>query len=308
MPSRPGMYFYRDAWVSEPGLSLCSEGARYLWFEMLLVMNEQEPRGYMLVNGRGPTPAQIAALTRTDPSQVQARLAELEENGVMSRDRRGVIYSRRMVREDQKARIARENGKKGGNPTLRKQTAIPPSDNQGGKGGVILHTTRLKAQALDSESEPDDGVPESPPAAAETLPPRESEDGATAPAAAAAREIVIVPSARDFELHCLGKVGRNPVHTRRDIAAWVTAYGAPEVEMAILRTLDKDPVNPRGYTEGTLRSQKKESQAELEAARFREEHGKPDPVMEADRMTREILARMGPSNDDDTTSYPGLTH
>lgn len=307
MSKRPGLYFYRDAWDSEPGLTVVSDGAQLLWFKMLLLMNEQEPRGYLLLNGRNPTPKQIAAMARTDPNRVEECLAELEEAGVLSRDRRGVIYSRRMIREEQKARIARENGKKGGNPSLRKQREIPSSDNQGGKGGVIPLNSRLKTQALDSESHsPPDTDEDSYLPPPESATPREPEDGASAPAAAG--EIVVVPSAQEFELHCLGKIGANPATTRKDIAAWVVAFGAAKVELAIRKTLRKGPPSPINYTEGTLLGRTNDRDADMETAKHRELHGKPDPVMEADRMLRETFASMGTSNDDDAASHPGLTH
>ena len=128
---KPGFFFFSDDWRADEALSLCSEGARLLWLEMLLIMNKAD--GYMLVNGHRPEPAQIAIITRTDPIQVDSRLAELRKNGVYSVTKSNVIYSRKMLRDEKKARIARENGKKGGNPTLCKGDDISPSDKGSAK-------------------------------------------------------------------------------------------------------------------------------------------------------------------------------
>src|SRR5690606_30968443 len=62
--------------------------------------------------------------------EAETLLEELARWGVFSRDRRGCIYSRRMVRDAKKAAIARKNGKNGGNPSLRKTKGISASDNQ----------------------------------------------------------------------------------------------------------------------------------------------------------------------------------
>ncbi|MEJ0094534.1 MAG: hypothetical protein WDN46_14195 [Methylocella sp.] len=71
-------------------------------------------------------------------------LLELERNGVFSRDRKGVIYSRRIVRDEKKSSLARKNGKNGGNPSLSKQKEIPASD----KGEVKDRLNTHKPEAI----------------------------------------------------------------------------------------------------------------------------------------------------------------
>lgn len=132
----PGMFFFAADWRSELTVLACSEVSRYLWFEMLLIMNESDPRGYLLINGESPDPETIAMITRTDPADVDRRLSELERRGVFSRTKSGVIYCRKMVRDEKKARISRENGKKGGNPTLCKQTQNQAWDNHQAASGI----------------------------------------------------------------------------------------------------------------------------------------------------------------------------
>lgn len=104
----------RGAERGDPALALCSADARLLWFELRLLMAESSEPGFLLVEGARPTPAQIAALTDLDTAQVKISLRELESRGVFSRDKRGVVYCREIIRLEK----ARANGRRGGNPDL----------------------------------------------------------------------------------------------------------------------------------------------------------------------------------------------
>ena len=116
--SNPWLKFYTSDWRSDPCLRMCGIAARGLWIEMICLMHEATPYGHLLVNGQRPTDAQLAVLVGTAPDQIAALLGELESAGVFSRTREGVIYSRRLSRMAKKAATARNNGRKGGNPTL----------------------------------------------------------------------------------------------------------------------------------------------------------------------------------------------
>lgn len=112
--------FYWSDWANDPGLKLCSLGAQGLWMRMLCVAAEHDPTGYVMVNGKPCDAAALARLTGTLVDEVQAYLDELEGYGVFSRDRQGTIYSRRMINDAKRAKNAAKNGRKGGNPTLKK--------------------------------------------------------------------------------------------------------------------------------------------------------------------------------------------
>lgn len=130
----PWMKFYPSDWRSDPRLRMCSLAARGLWIEIIALMHEAEPYGHLLVSGIAPTDAQLAVLTGTPSNQIPDLIGELDRAGVFSRTGKGVIYSRRMTRDEKKSRIARNNGKTGGNPKLGKQTINSSSDNQQDKG------------------------------------------------------------------------------------------------------------------------------------------------------------------------------
>lgn len=117
--SRPWLKFYPTDWRADPALRSCSVAARGLWMELLCLMHEASPRGWLLINGRSVSDRQIASLAGSSIDEVAACLKELEEAGVFSRDGNGDIYSRRMHRDEEKAALDKANGATGGNPALK---------------------------------------------------------------------------------------------------------------------------------------------------------------------------------------------
>lgn len=97
---------------------------------MLTIMHEAEPRGHLLINGRPLEARQLAALSGVSFDETVALLSDLELAGVFSRKKNGVIFSRRMEKDENKTRKLRENGKKGGNPSLCNKKENSALDNQ----------------------------------------------------------------------------------------------------------------------------------------------------------------------------------
>ena len=116
MSKLPWFKFFPTDWRADVGLKLCSLAARGLWLEMICIMHEAG--GYLEINGSIVSTSALASLSGSSPQEVTALLGELEEAGVFSRDRKGRLYSRRMLRDLKKSSVARSNGRKGGNPSL----------------------------------------------------------------------------------------------------------------------------------------------------------------------------------------------
>ena len=133
---KPWFKFYSRAWRSTPKLRLCTFGARGLWADLLSLMHESAHRGFLIVEGVVPTPKQLAALLGGSEREVNVLLGELKATKVysvvgdpaMPADvkalvpkglPKGVIVSRRMVRDEEKARRDKANGGQGGNPDLK---------------------------------------------------------------------------------------------------------------------------------------------------------------------------------------------
>ena len=120
-------WFWSD-WMSDPGLRACGYAARGLWKDLLcLAASNKREYGFVSLNGRKLSESDLARMTNGAEAEVILLLQELELNGVFSRDRRGIIYCRRMVRTEKN----RTNGRLGGNPNLLKskenQESVKPT-------------------------------------------------------------------------------------------------------------------------------------------------------------------------------------
>lgn len=116
---RPSFQFYPGDWLRDPSVRAVSYAARGLWTDMLCLMHESDRRGYLQLNSKPVTAEQLARMTGGSTDEVSCLLQELESSGVFSRTEHSVIYSRRMVRDEQKREKCVEAGRRGGNPTLK---------------------------------------------------------------------------------------------------------------------------------------------------------------------------------------------
>lgn len=149
--SNPWLKFYTSDWRSDPALRMCSMAARGLWAELICLMHEATPYGHLLVNGQSPTDAQLSVLVGATPDQITALLGELDSAGVFSRTRAGVIYSRKLTRMAKKAATARNNGRKGGNPSLSKERKNSSSDKGIDKGDDKPQKPEARVQSKKEE-------------------------------------------------------------------------------------------------------------------------------------------------------------
>ncbi len=121
----PAFQFYPGDWLHDVALSRCSLAAQGLWIRMLCVMHQGEPYGHLQINGVPIEPKELAKLFQTSSKLVSNLIKELLRHGVVSRSNTGLLYSRRMVRDESKRLINQQNGSRGGNPNLIK-TVNPP--------------------------------------------------------------------------------------------------------------------------------------------------------------------------------------
>lgn len=117
---------------------------------MLDLMHESSRRGYLqLMTGDPMTAAHIARMTGGSTDEVSALLQELENSGVFSRTESGVIYNRRMVRDESKRLKCADAGRKGGgNPTFK---GPPKGQNKGppkgeAKGAYVTENERVSQE------------------------------------------------------------------------------------------------------------------------------------------------------------------
>jgi hypothetical protein len=115
-------FFWAD-WLGDRALRRCSAPARALWMDMLCLAAQGEPFGYLSDGEEALSDEEIARMTGFSVKHARKLIGELERRRVLSRDDRGRIFSRRMVRDAAEIVRVRERGAKGGNPNLIKAAA-----------------------------------------------------------------------------------------------------------------------------------------------------------------------------------------
>lgn len=121
---RPSYQWYPGDFRRDTAVYSLPFPVRSFWREMLDIMHDGEPYGHLTAGGDPIPPADLARMIGVRPSEAVKWLDILERRHVYSRTPEGVIYCRRMVRDD-KTLTARINGGK---------DAPQPNAKGGGKG------------------------------------------------------------------------------------------------------------------------------------------------------------------------------
>lgn len=130
---RPSLQFYPGDWKKDPAVTCLSLQSKGLWLEMLLLMFESPERGYLKhASGNPIGDEQLARMVGASVQEVRKCLAEMKLAGTYSVSDDGIIFCRRMVRDEQIAKIRRDAGKLGGNPKLKGEvgTLLNQNNNQ----------------------------------------------------------------------------------------------------------------------------------------------------------------------------------
>ncbi len=101
---KPWSKFYWADWESDNGLRQCSLAAQGLWMRMLCICARSESRGYLTIADVDLDVATLATTVSKSETEVSCLLEELERWRVFSRDRKGRIFSRRMIRDDKRSK------------------------------------------------------------------------------------------------------------------------------------------------------------------------------------------------------------
>lgn len=104
--SRPWMKFYPADW-RDARLRSCSLAARGLWIDLMSYMHEAEPYGHLLIADKAPSIIEIALQLARPVNEVRKAFGELEAAGVFSKTDSGMIFSRRMVRDNERSEEGR---------------------------------------------------------------------------------------------------------------------------------------------------------------------------------------------------------
>ncbi len=143
---RPSFQFYPNDWMSDAALRMCSLAARGLWADMMSIMHDCSPYGYLVVNGKGILPAVLARRVGASLDEVQHLLDELGEHAVYGVSEQGWIFSRRMVRDEHNRQVRAAGGVK----SLENENV--PRPKVGGK--VSLQPSPTSTPTSSSTSKP----------------------------------------------------------------------------------------------------------------------------------------------------------
>jgi predicted transcriptional regulator len=108
----PWFKFYPTDWKSDDALKLCSASSRGVWIEMLCICHNATPYGHFVLDGQPVTDTQLSVLTGIPVDQIAQALGELASRGIFSRTSKGVIYSRKLVRDEKKSKEGAKHVKK----------------------------------------------------------------------------------------------------------------------------------------------------------------------------------------------------
>ena len=153
---RPSFQFYPGDFFRDPSVRAISFAARGLWTDMLCLMHESDRRGYLQLNGQPVNAEQLARMTGGSTDEVSRLLQELEDSGVFSRSEHGMIYSRRMTRDERKRDLCSQAGRKGGgNPTFKGHPkGVPKGQRKGEAKASSSTSSSTEASASDPPNPP----------------------------------------------------------------------------------------------------------------------------------------------------------
>jgi hypothetical protein len=158
----PYIKFYPRDWLASLDVRGCSYAARGLWIDMLCIMAGNARYGYLEQNGKQMTADDLERITMGERDTVKGLLAELEQAGVFSRDDKGCIFCRRLIRDMEKHEIFSEFGKRGNKripeipipipnaipipiPIPTKGTSLPPQPTLGPRLEPTLHNEAVNS-------------------------------------------------------------------------------------------------------------------------------------------------------------------
>jgi hypothetical protein len=122
MGKSPGFWFFTGDWLKDSELRFCSIFARGLLVDLLCILFEAKEQGYASKPDGTPRSDEeiVSAVSGGSVQEKLAALAELEKSGVLSRDSRGVLFSRRLSRLSDVSKTRSKAGSKGGSKTQAK--------------------------------------------------------------------------------------------------------------------------------------------------------------------------------------------
>ena len=143
MSSHRWSKFWWQDYADDDALRSVSLAAQGLWMRMLCSMHKGAPYGHLTLNGAAMSPLRLAGVIGKPVDEVVVLLDELREARVFSTTSDGIMFNRRMIRDNIASEIGREAiGKRWG--------------KKGNKNTSVAHPTRdpiSPPSSLEAEAE-----------------------------------------------------------------------------------------------------------------------------------------------------------
>lgn len=115
----PAFQFYTGDWLKDNELQGMDHRHKGFWIDILCLMWDSRERGRLVLpNGDAKSDAAIARLVRVPEDEWKEVRKVLVSYGVASEDLKGVLFNRRMVRDEEKRLVKARSGRKGGQANL----------------------------------------------------------------------------------------------------------------------------------------------------------------------------------------------
>lgn len=118
----PAIQFYPADWKKDPSVQVLDLEHKGAWIELLFAMHDTSERGRLVLPNGAPIPdsaiAKMLGISEQRWKQMRKRLLAM---GTASEDDKGVLYNRRMARDDALRRTRAEAGRRGGLSRAAKQ-------------------------------------------------------------------------------------------------------------------------------------------------------------------------------------------
>lgn len=158
--SLPWFKFQPAAWRGDPALRAVSLAARGLWIECLCIMHEAKPYGHLVLNGTAIGDETLARMTGVPVDEVRALMAELRQAGVLSMASTGIVLSRRMVKDNERANLGRKSANRRwaqvADPTAQ---SVAPSGSANGLPSAETEDSRFPPIAPTASPRPSTASP-----------------------------------------------------------------------------------------------------------------------------------------------------
>jgi len=133
MGKLPAFQFYPADWRKDPGIQALNYEQRGVWFEILCIMHESNSRGFLKINDKKIELFVLSRMLGLTTKKTTKIVDVLVRFNICSFNKDGVMYCRRMVKDEHIRQVRKDAGQKGGEANaanLPKQTdkqKTPPS-------------------------------------------------------------------------------------------------------------------------------------------------------------------------------------